>query len=192
MTKSFSRRIQRSFGGENVGSVASPYLMLYVYKRRFLDTQYGMRKDGDIFKIGDSVVLVDQGGDITIKETEFRSSEGLWELLTRKRMNKEHVTSDDLRTYKKILLMTNAQLEGYQPGGGINVSGGKKFDEIIAPLFTKPKGRRVKSGLRRSYTEMSTGGLYYNPAKLSASSTLEKLAAAIPKKNKSEFREWLE
>jgi hypothetical protein len=67
-----------------------------------------------------------------------------------------------------------------------------KFDEIIAPLFAKPKGRRVKSGLRRSYTEMSAGGLYYNPAKLSASSTLEKLAAAIPKKNKSDVREWLE
>jgi hypothetical protein len=52
--------------------------MPYVYKRRFLETQYGMRKDGDIFKIGDSAVLVDQGGDITIKEKEFRSSVGLW------------------------------------------------------------------------------------------------------------------
>jgi hypothetical protein len=59
-----------------------------------------MRKDGDIFKIGDPAVL-DQDGDITVKEKEFRGSEGLWELLTYKRVNKEHVTSDDLRTYKK-------------------------------------------------------------------------------------------
>jgi hypothetical protein len=89
----------KTFGRENVGSVASPYLMPYVYKRRFLNTQYGMRKDGDIFKIGDSALLADQDGDITIKEKEFRLSEGLWELLTRKRVIKGHVKSVDLRTY---------------------------------------------------------------------------------------------
>ena len=61
----------KAFGRENLGSVASPYLMPYAYKRRFHDTQYGILKDGDIFKIGDSSVLVDQDG-ITIKEKEFR------------------------------------------------------------------------------------------------------------------------
>ena len=48
------------FGRENVGSVATPFLLPYDYKRRFLDTQYGICKDGNIFKIGDSAVLVDQ------------------------------------------------------------------------------------------------------------------------------------
>jgi len=43
----------RAYGRENVGPVASPYLMLYVYKWRFLDTQYGVRKDGDTFMVGD-------------------------------------------------------------------------------------------------------------------------------------------
>ena len=43
-------------------------------------------------------MLVDQDGEITIKVKEFRGSEELWELLTRKRVNKEHVNSDDLRT----------------------------------------------------------------------------------------------
>ena len=68
----------KRFGRENVGSVASPYLMPYVYKRRFLDTQYGIRKDVDTFRIGDSPVVVDQDGAIAIKENEFRGSEGLW------------------------------------------------------------------------------------------------------------------
>jgi len=57
-------------------------------------------------------VLVDQDGDITIKENEIRGSEGLWDLLTRKNVNKEHVSSDDLRKYKNILLLTNGHLEG--------------------------------------------------------------------------------
>ena len=65
--------------------------MPYVYKRQFLATQYGIRKDGDIFQNGDSAVSVHQDGDITIKEKEFRVSEGMCELLTRKRVNKEHV-----------------------------------------------------------------------------------------------------
>ena len=49
--------------------------------------------------------------------------------------------SYDLRKYKKILIMTNAHLEGYQPGGVINVTGGKNFREIIATLFAMSKTR---------------------------------------------------
>jgi len=67
----------KCFGRENLGSVPSIYLMPYLYKRRFLNTQFGIRKDGDTFKIVDSQVLVDQDGYITIKENEFRCSEVL-------------------------------------------------------------------------------------------------------------------
>ena len=44
--------------------------------------------------------------------------------------------------------MTNVRLEGYQLGSVINVTGGKKFRVIIAPLFAKTKGLGVESGLR--------------------------------------------
>ena len=107
--------------------------MPYVYKRWFLDTQYGIRKDGVTFKIGDSPELVDQDGDITIKETEFRGSECCGNV------NKEHVTSDGLRKYKKILLLPNAHLEGYKPGGVINVVCGKKIRESIAQISPSTK-----------------------------------------------------
>jgi len=50
----------RAFGRENVGPVASTYLMPYVYKIRFLDTQNGVRKDCDMFKIGDSLLVVEK------------------------------------------------------------------------------------------------------------------------------------
>ena len=111
-------------------------------------------------------------------------SEGLWELLTRRRVNKEHVTSDDLRTYKKILLLTNAHLDGYQPGGVINVSRGKKFREIIALLFARPKSLCVESGIRRAWknTNMSAKALYYDLAKPSAFSTVNKLSAVLSRK----------
>ena len=39
---------------------------------------------------------------------------------------------------------------------------------------------------------MSASRLYYNPSKPSACSNLDQIAAAILKKNKSDFRAWLE
>jgi len=66
----------REYVRENVGHVARPYLMPYVYKRRLPDTQYGVRKDGDLFMIGDSPIVVDTSGVITIKDRVFMGSKG--------------------------------------------------------------------------------------------------------------------
>jgi len=111
--------------------------MPYVYKGRFLDTQYGVRKDGNIFMIGDSPVVVDNSGDITNKDRVFKESKGFCELLTRKNVNTEVITKDDLKSYKNILSMNNVHLARYQPDGNINITRGKKFRDIIAPLFAK-------------------------------------------------------
>jgi len=102
-----------------------------------------------MFVIGDSPIVVDTGGDITIKERVYKGSKGLWELLTRKKFNTEFITKHNLKTYKKILTMTNANLNGYKPDGNINTASGKNFPDVIAPLFAKPNGRGVESALRR-------------------------------------------
>jgi len=60
------------YGRENVGPIASFYLMAYVYKKSFLDTQYGVRKDGNMFMIGHFPIVVDTVGDITIKDRVLR------------------------------------------------------------------------------------------------------------------------
>ena len=41
----------QAFRRENVGPVATPYILPYLYIRRYLDNQYGIRKDGDSFKM---------------------------------------------------------------------------------------------------------------------------------------------
>jgi len=101
--------------------------MPYVYKRRFLNTQYGVRKDGDMFMIGYSPIVVDTDGDITHKERVFKGSKCLWELFTLKKLNTELITKDNLKTYKKILTMINAHLNKYQPLGNINITREKNF-----------------------------------------------------------------
>jgi len=63
----FIKEDARAFGRKNVGALASPYILPYLYNRQYLDTQYGIRKVGDSFNIGYSTVLVNTDGDITIK-----------------------------------------------------------------------------------------------------------------------------
>jgi len=118
----------------------------YLYNRRFFDTQYGIRKDGDSFNIDDSTVHVDSDSDITIKGKELRMTTGLWELLTRKTVDRKQITTDDLKKYKKKLELTNAHLADYQLGADIQITRGSKYRDVIFPLF--PHIRRRASGQR--------------------------------------------
>jgi len=119
--------------------------------RRFLDTQYGIRKDGEQLMIGDSPVFIDPDDNFTIKGTAFRWTEGVWEILWLKNVNTEVVNKAYLKAYKKILILTNAHFNRYQPGDKINITRGKRFHDVIAPLFAKPKGRGVDPTLRRKW-----------------------------------------
>jgi len=130
------------YGAINVGALASPYVFPYLYesKKRSLDTVYGIRRDGDVFMIGDSQVGVYRDGNFHINNVEFPATKGLWELLTRKRVDEDSVTTADIKQYKTILEMTNAHLEGYKPRANIHTSKGVKCKEIISKLF--PGGPR--------------------------------------------------
>ena len=51
-----------------------------------------------MFMIGDYPIVVDTVGDITIKDRVFKGSKGLWELLTRKKVDTEFISNDDLKS----------------------------------------------------------------------------------------------
>ena len=70
---------------------------------RLLDTQYGIRREGDHLKIGNSTVTVDNMRNIIIKGKEFKGTEDLWKLLTRKNVNYDSIDKNDLQRYKTIL-----------------------------------------------------------------------------------------
>ena len=82
---------------ENIGIVASPYMK----RGRFLDTQYGIRKDGELLMMCGSPVFIDTDDYIANKDTTFRGTEGLWEILMRKYVNTERMGKYDLKTHKK-------------------------------------------------------------------------------------------
>jgi len=87
--------------------------------------------------IGDSAILADTDRDIPIKGQEFGGTKGFWELWTRKDVNRKHITTDDLKKYNKILVLTNVYLTDYQPGGDIQVTRGLKFNDVMSQLFTQ-------------------------------------------------------
>ena len=78
------------------GEIDSPFLGLDM---RLLDTQYGIGKDCDNFKIGNSTVTVDNISDISIRGKQFKGTEDLWKLLTRKTVNYDSI---DEKIYKNI------------------------------------------------------------------------------------------
>ena len=66
-----------------------------------LDAEYGLRKGDDKFFIGNSDVTVDTNNDFYIRNKHFKGTRGLWELLTRKKVNKD-VNAHDLKQYKSV------------------------------------------------------------------------------------------
>jgi hypothetical protein len=122
-----------------------------LYDKGFLDKQYGLRKQDGNFMIGDSNVSVDNDGDLYIKGQHFKGTTGLWELLTRKRINKDKVTTSDLKLYKNILQMTHGHLERYEPSANIQITRGPKFKEVISKLFPQSRKRGVELSIRRKW-----------------------------------------
>jgi len=141
----------REYARNAFGPIASPYLSPYVHKSGILDAEYGLRKVGDRFFIGNSDVSVDTNSDFYIRNKRFKGTRGLWELLTRKKVNSELVTPSDLRQYKRILILTSAHLERYEPGAPIHISRGNKFRSVIAKLFPQTKQRNVEKALHQQW-----------------------------------------
>jgi len=107
---------------------------------------------------GDSPTVVDSGGDIPIIERVFNGWKGLSDMLTRKKLNTEFITKDDLRTYKKILTMTNDHLTKYQLDSKINITRGKNF-VISMQLFLRNR-RDVVSNLRYGVSVQCINGYH--------------------------------
>jgi hypothetical protein len=88
----------RDFGRINFSELESPYLTPYLYNMRFIDKQYGIRREEDgRFMIGDLHIVCRQQNDISIKGSHFKGTRVIWELLTPKNVTRGAVRTDDLK-----------------------------------------------------------------------------------------------
>ena len=132
---------------QGVYEVSSPYLNTL----RFLDEQYGIRRDGNTLMSVSAAVTADEKGNISVGGTLFEVTRGLWELLARKIVNSDVITKSDLNAYKRILVMTNAHLVGYEPDGDIQICRGVKYAMAISKIFPRTR-RRHRSAVRQYWS----------------------------------------
>jgi len=130
----------KAFSEQQFSRVASPNIASYVMHSANVDKDYGMRRDTDgKFRIGNSVVPIDQDSNVIIQGVPCRGTKGLFELLTRKRVDRSLVTDRDMKLYRAILEEAHGHLEDNEPSGGIKTTRGAKYKDIISKLF--PMGR---------------------------------------------------
>jgi hypothetical protein len=101
--------------------------------------------------IGNAPLSVDNDSNITIYGKQYNGTKGLWELLTRKNVDKSVVTAHDMKTYKGILQLTNAHLEEFEPSGNIQISKGSKFKDVISKLFPQSRQRGIEQKLKQRW-----------------------------------------
>jgi len=128
--------VVKEFSTKHFGTVASPYISAYVYRRGNLDRDSGIRRDTNgQFRIGKAIVDIDQDSNVFVLGKSYKGTRGLFELLTRKKVDHSFITDKDLKSYKKILEATHCHLENYDSSGIIKTTRGVKFKEVISKLF---------------------------------------------------------
>ena len=82
-----------------------------------------MRRDADgSFRIGYAEVVIDQDSNVFVKGKSYRGTRGLFELLTRKKVDQPFITRRDRQWYREILEATHGHLENNDPAGVLKTS----------------------------------------------------------------------
>jgi len=92
------------------------------------DTDGSFKIGRSSFKYNDKHVFVDG--------RKYKATQGLWELLTKPKPDKNAVIIQDRQAYKQILLQSNANRVNYSPTGKIKANKGLKYTRFISQLFT--------------------------------------------------------
>jgi len=125
----------RAFIARHFGPAASPYISAYVYRTGNVDREFGMRRDADgSFRIGNAEVVVDQDS-VFVKGKSYRGTRGLFELMTRKKVDQSFINRRDLQSYREILEATHGHLENNDRAGVIKTIRSAKFKDVISKLF---------------------------------------------------------
>lgn len=128
---------------KDFSSLYEKYLNL---SSRLRDNVYGVREEQDgTLKIGDSPITFAKHY-IDVQEVKYPTTDGLLELLFKSQPDANHVASDDIKNYRKIVEMTNAFRKDYKEVNPIHRSRSNKYKYYIAPFFDKSLSKRKIEG----------------------------------------------
>jgi len=118
----------------------SKYIHNVLTRKVSHDPTFGVYRDDTIgaFKIGRSSFKYNDK-HVVVDGKRYKATQGLWELLTQSRPDKNLVIHQDRQAYKQILLQSNAHRVNYSPSGKIKANKGLKYTRFISQLFTNTK-----------------------------------------------------
>ena len=133
-----------------IGPIASKYLLpTFKQKATQSDIKPGDSK-GTFFKIGETPIKI-ENDDITIKDTPFKGTDGLWKLLTSKDIpDISEYKTEDLRDYITIMHITKATYDKNNK----RVGGNNKMNKLIKPLviaFEKGGGDKLIKEINKHF-----------------------------------------
>ena len=89
---------------KHFASIASPYVSSYAFRDRNVDKNFGIRREADgTFKIDTSTVEIDPESNVYVQGKMYEGAPGLFELLTRKKVDHSLLSTNDLKNYRHIL-----------------------------------------------------------------------------------------
>ena len=87
-----------------------------VFHTADVDKDYGIRIDVEgAFRIGNSAVQIDRNSNVIVQGVPYKGTKGLFELLTRNKVDRSFVTDRDMNSYRAILDATHGHLENNDP-----------------------------------------------------------------------------
>lgn len=149
---------------EHWGPVGRTYMKkLYRDTSGSIDHNYGPRLDVDELMVGDSKFEIDDNDNIILTAPEgdasqYRGTEGVFELLFTKKPDRNKYDDNDLLTYQNIISKTNAKRRGYDSEKQIQGTRSYKWTNILSKLKTPP-GPTRPINLRPSRLNLSGEGV---------------------------------
>lgn len=118
------------------GKLAREYFSKLIGGTKTIDHNYGVRVDGNEWKIGNEQLELDFD-DFIINGKRYKGTRGLYELIFMNNPNEYIYTEEDLQDYGKVLLDTNVHRVNYSAIGKLRSNRGRKYKNIIAPLIAE-------------------------------------------------------
>lgn len=115
--------------------ISQKYLDLFLNESSAFDNIYGIHEKNGKWFIGDGEFKI-LGKNIQIKNKIYEGSNGLYELIFKKKPCQKIYNEKDLKIYKDILEDTNAYRRSHDSTKQVLGNRGSKYKEIISKLLT--------------------------------------------------------
>ena len=102
------------------------------------------------------MIEIGENSYIYVDGKAYAGTPGLYELITRKKVNKSLITTRNLKNYRRILEASSTHKKHNNTKGPIKTTRGVKFREVISHLFPATNKRGVETVLRRRWIQSTS------------------------------------